>query len=306
MMKIAIAGMGGVGGFYGSKLARAFANSTEAEIYFFARGEHLNKIIEQGLELRTDDEISLAKPFYASANPNDFGRLDLIIFCCKTYSLEEIARQFASTMHPRTLLLPLLNGVDSVEVLNQLYPEIKCLYGCVYIYSRIAAPGIISQKGSVNSLFFGHPDLPAEELKPIEDLFRSAGIDANLHPDILQKTWAKFCFIAPVATLTSAENKTVGALLENVESRTALTKLIAEVVALAQAKGISLPSSIHSDTLAVAERLPYETNSSMQSDFAAGKETELETLTGYVVREAERFNIPVPVFAELYKKLKAR
>lgn len=306
MMRIAIAGIGGVGGFFGGLLARHYAGQKEAEIFFFARGAHLASIREQGLELQTPEENFTVKPFFASDNPLDFGRLDLIVFCTKTYSLEETARHFAGTIHPGTILLPLLNGVDSYDLLQRLYPQNKCLYGCTYLVAKIIGPGRVQQNGKVRSIVFGHPSYPAGKMLRIEKIFRDAGIDAKYHSDVLRKCWEKFCFIAPVATLTSAENKSLGEILSDTELKSKLVRLAVEAAALAKAKKIPVTETMPEQVLSIAAGLPPETTSSMQHDFVSGKQTELESLTGYVVRESRESGLPCPEFSLLYESLRSR
>jgi 2-dehydropantoate 2-reductase len=300
MIKIAIAGLGGVGGFFGGQLARRYQDRSEAEIYFFARGEHLEVIRKQGLTVKTEEDVFTARPFFASDNPNDFGRLDLILFCCKSYSLEEVAKHFSTCIHPGTLLLPLLNGVDSGHILQRFFPQNDCLFGCTYLVSRKTKAGEIEQKGKIKSIYFGHEAVPFGLLQAVEQVLQSAGIQAVLVADIKTKIWEKFCFIAPVSTLTSATGKTIGEILLDEILRKTLKDLIGEVSTLAQTKGIHLPTGMTDSVLQIAESLPPETKSSMQVDFAAGKQTELEAIAGYIVKESKT---PPANFQQFYLQL---
>jgi 2-dehydropantoate 2-reductase len=301
--KIVIAGIGGVGGYLGVKLAHTYSKSTEVEIYFLARGEHLKAIQQEGLKVHTDEGLLLAHPAKVSDHPADFGKLDLIIFCCKSYSLESVAQEFKENIHQDTLLLPLLNGVMSVEVLKSIFPNTHCLHGCVYIVSKILSPGEIIKQGKTESFFFGNAEINEEILVEYESLFKAAGINATLLPNIIQKTWEKFCFIAPIATLTSALNKPIGEIIANEEHLQTFKELINEVYTLALKKGIFDANDQFPNPLEVAMKLPYETTSSMHGDFSRGSATELETLTGFVVRESNKWGIEAKQFTRLYDLL---
>ncbi len=303
MKKIAILGLGGVGGYYGSKLANAFFQSPDTEIYFFARGEHVNAIREKGLQLITDAETVTVFPTLASGSAKDLGKLDLIIFCCKAFNLHDIAKQFEQNIHQETFLLPLLNGVNNTDILKQVFPKTKCLYGCVYIASKIIAPGVVKQSGAFNNLFFGNPDFPVDELKWIDDIFKDANINSNFIDNIQQKVWEKFLFLSPIATYTSAFNISIGKILESEQHSKDLKTLMNELITLADKLQIVIPSTIIENNFEVMKKLPYETTSSMQVDFINKKQTELETITGLVVAKGIENNLQLPCYKKLYQNL---
>jgi 2-dehydropantoate 2-reductase len=117
-MRIGIIGIGGIGGFFGGKLARAYGQSGIHEIIFIARGEHLKAIQQNGLQLFTRDGDYLARPTVATDNPAEAGIFDLVLFCVKSYALENVAREFHSTITSDSVVIPLLNGVNITERLN--------------------------------------------------------------------------------------------------------------------------------------------------------------------------------------------
>src|SRR5512145_437996 len=135
-MKLAVVGIGGVGGAYGARLARRFAGGQDGvEVYFVARGEHLRRICQEGLRFSSPSESFVAHPAGASDQPAGWGELDLILFCVKTYSLEESAAQVQDNVGPRTVLITTLNGVDNAERLRAVFPRATVLNGGVYISS---------------------------------------------------------------------------------------------------------------------------------------------------------------------------
>ena len=306
MTRIAIAGIGGVGGYFGGHLARHYRFSSEAEVLFIARGENEKKIRESGLQLLTTAENFTAFPELVSSNPQVIGAVDLLICTTKSYDLEKTLTDLSPCIHSGTVILPLLNGVDSAPRIRQLYPENLCPDGCVYLVSRLVSPGLIKETGGIARLLFGAENGDITKLKKIETLLRNAGLDASFQENIQQVIWEKFVFISCIATMTSFADLHFGPMLKDKNCREYLVQLLNEVHALAMAKQIPLAGDIVAATMRKIESLPDDTTSSMHSDFQKGKETEIGSLTGYVVNEAKRFGIPVPVFEMMYADLQKR
>lgn len=298
--KIVIAGIGGVGGYFGGLLAKKYADSP-VEISFIARGEHLNQIKKHGLKVSKGDTTFVAKPHLATADASPIGIADYIIVCTKNYDLTGIVEQLKPCIGKNTVILPLLNGIEGVEKIREMVPGTLVPAGCVYIVSAIKEPGAVENIGNQQKLFFGLDSTSDERLAKLEDLLKEAGIEATLSTDILKIIWQKFIFLSSLATATSYFDQPVGQLLE--ENRDVLTTLITEVVALAKAKGIEVDPEITEKSIAHYQQLPYEATSSMHRDFKASRQTELESLTGYVVKQAALFKLEVPTFKEAYSKL---
>ena len=302
-MKIAIVGIGGVGGYYGGKLALRYASSDDHEIFFIARGEHLDKIKQNGLKLITTEGDFTAIPSRATDNPKELGPLDLVLFCVKGYGLENAARMIVDNLHPDTVTIPLLNGVDNVERLKTIVNTGIILNGCVYISTRITSPGVIQQTGGSCKLLFGPESGSIEPYKKIETLLRNADIEAELSESITVGAWSKFLFVGPLAGITSMLGKPFGAIIENAELRTMLEGMMKEVKFIADAKGIPLPDDIIQQSLKLTSNFPYETKSSLQLDFEKGNQTEIETFTGYIVKSGNELGIETPLHDKVYSEL---
>jgi len=303
-MKIAIVGIGGVGGYYGGKLALRYASSDDHQIFFIARGEHLDKIRKDGLKLITAEGDFTAMPSLATDNPKELGPLDLILFCVKGYGLDNAARMITGNLHSNTVTIPLLNGVDSVERLKAILRQGNILNGCVYISTRIVRPGIIQQTGGSCNLLFGPESGPVEPYREIETLLKNADIKAELSENITVGAWSKYLFVGPLAGITSLLEKPFGEIMENREHKIMLEEMMKEVKLIADAKGIPLPENIIEQSLEVTSNFPYETKSSMQLDFEKGRETELETFTGYIIKSGEELGIKTPLHDKIYSELK--
>lgn len=304
-IKIVVAGIGGVGGYFGGLLARAYAGNDNIEVYFLARGKHLKAIQQNGLTVIKGDINFTAKPFSATANVDEIRNADFIIISTKNYDLADILDQISPCVNEKTVILPLLNGVEAVEKIRAKFPNNLVPAGCAYIVSAIKQPGIIENMGNRQEIYFGLDNETDDRLQMLEDLLKSAGIEACLSDEISKLIWEKFIFLSCIATATSHLNKTVGELLQ--DHRTYLKELIKEAIAIAKAKKIEVDEHTEQKAMAHYEALPFTATSSMQRDFDDQKpQTELNSITGYVVSLGKELNIATPKFEEAYRNLKDR
>ena len=301
--RIAVLGIGGVGGFLGGKLAAAYSHSADTEVIFIARGNNAQAIKENGLKLMTSAGEIIARPDNVTNDTNSIGAIDLLICCTKTYDLKNSIKALSSSITADTIILPLLNGADNTEKLQSFLPGTKVLEGCIYVVSKLIAPGVVQQSGEFYSLHFGGDTTLTTELLKLQALFEQANINAILEENIHEKVWSKFSFISPIATYTSAYNISIGEILESDEHTSSLKKLMTEIVTLAKALNINLPADNVEKNFLVMAKLPPAATSSMQTDFANNKPTELETLTGYVVRKAAEQNIQLNSHTNMYQLL---
>lgn len=305
--KILIAGIGGVGGYFGGLLAKRYYGDENIEINFLARGQHLREIQVNGLKVLKGENQFIAKPNIATDNPDEIGIADLIIVSTKSYDLENVLQQLVPCINDRTIILPLLNGVDSKERIKDKYPHNLVLDGCVYIVSRLVQAGVIDNMGNIQTLYFGPDRDVSDRLPELEGLFREAGIEATLSQDISKIIWEKFIFLSPIATATSYYNQCIGEIISNNELLETTKSLMQEVILLAKVKGIQISEDITERTLNKFKALPFETTSSMHIDYKNEKSnTELQTLTGYVLRESKKHNMPAPAYSKLYAELERR
>jgi len=306
-MRIGIIGIGGVGGYYGGKLALKYSGRSKHEVIFFARGAHLEAIRRDGLRLVTVDGEYLVRPAQATDNAGEIGPLDLAIFCTKSYGLEDAARAVAGNLSDDSVVLPLLNGVDITERLRAVLPRGAVLYGGVFISSAIQGPGVVKQVGGTGQLFFGPAD-PAdvETYRPIETLLRDAGIKAELSADALLPLWTKYIFIGPMAGVTSLTGKAFGEVLGDPADRALVEGMMKEIEAVARKKGVRLPPDIVETSLGKAAAFAPTTKTSMQLDYERGNRTELDIFTAYMVKAGKELGIPVPLHKKVYVELLQR
>ena len=298
-MKIAVMGTGGVGGYFGGMLAKAGHDVT-----FIARGPHLAAIRENGLRVETvHGDFTVHAP--ATDDPGEVGPVDLVLFCVKTYHTDEAGRAIAPLVGDDTLILSLQNGVDNEEKLAALYGQEHVLGGVCYISAAIATPGVIRQVSGPRSIVFGELDGSiTPRAQRVLQAFTDAGIDATLSEDVQKALWTKFLFICAFSGVASVARAPVGELLAIPETRELLREAMAEVAAVARARGITLDADIVERMISFAEGFTPETKPSMLVDLERGNRLENDALSGTVARLGAELGVPTPVHRVIYAALK--
>lgn len=290
-MKIAVIGAGGVGGYFGARLAAA-----GNEVHFVARGAHLKAMREQGLTVKSPFGDIALKPAHATDDPSTIGPVDIVLFCVKLYDTESAAAKLRPLIGPQTLVIPLQNGVDSAERLAGVVPQENVAGGVAYISATIEQPGVIAHLNKVHKLEFGRLDgKPDDRLAAFEAAGKAAGFVAAHRSDIGTALWEKFQFLASFAAITAGARVDNGAIQKTPELAALLRDAIAEVAAIARAKGVALPADAVDRSFATAANLPASMKASMAHDLDRGNRLEIEGLSGTIVRLGQELGIPTPV-----------
>lgn len=306
MKKILVVGIGAIGGYIGGLLAKRYEDDNSVEVNFLVRGKNLEEINENGLTVVNKEVSFTSKPQKASENPKDFEVMDYIIVCTKSYDLEETIKSLKPCVGAQTVFLPLLNGVDSRDVIEKYYPEKLILDGCIYIISRLTKPGQVENLGNIETLYFGLENSTDERLKTLESVLKNANVQATYAKDISKVIWEKFIFISALATATSALDKKVGEITGDTESYDMMKALLNEVASVARAKNINVDENIVKKQLDLLQSMPAAATSSMHSDYQNNKPSEVKSLTEYVIQEADVLNVSVPTYHRLLKTLATR
>jgi 2-dehydropantoate 2-reductase len=303
LTKIGILGLGGVGGYFGGLLAKAYAELDQFEIVFIARGETQKAIVASGLKIITDENESIAFPSIVSHDPQTIGKLDYLICATKTYDIEESLLLLEKCITKNTVILPLYNGVDAPERISTLYPDNEVLKGCVYIVSMIQSPGVIKKMGPYEKLYFGSDTAPIGKLRALQLIFKNASIESYLVDTIEETVWEKFIFISALASATSYLNQNIGEIINSNTSRAIYVELLNEITMLAAVKGLNLPNDIVMQTIHKLEKTPKDATSSMHRDVLAGRKFELASLTEFVVNEGLKYEMELPTYKMVLDKL---
>ena len=302
-MRVLVMGSGGLGGYYGGILAQRGHDLT-----FVARGAHLAALRERGLEIRAGDERTVLRPVEAAASPAEAGAgFDLVLFTVKGYDAEAAAAALRPAVGPDTAVLSLLNGIDSIEQLSAALGPEHALAGTTVISAMILEPGVIALNSPFRRIEMAElTGRQTPRLEAIAEAFREAGVEVTVGTDPWLVVWRKFVPQAPLASLTSACQATVGEIRAIPEGAALFRTLVDETIAVGRALGIALPAEAAEAALELFSGLPGTHKTSMQRDFERGGRTEVKQLTGAVARRAREAGVPTPAFDAVYAILKVR
>ncbi|MBQ6000282.1 MAG: 2-dehydropantoate 2-reductase [Clostridia bacterium] len=291
-MKITVVGLGGVGGFVGGALARV-----QPQTCFLTRGAALSVIREEGLRVRSDrlGEFCVV-PILATDDAAEIGVSDAVIVAVKGYDLEETCRQIAPLIAPRTVVLPLLNGVLVSRLMEPLLPPCILADGCINVFSQIEAPGVVRQEGALCRIALGMRDgeMPFE-LPNLALVLENAGLRTELTKDIKTESWKKCMIMCGNSVALAYYNGPAGEIQKDPERIRFLRSAYEEIRAVAAADGVNLEPETVEQCMESFMRMPPHGTSSLYRDLAAGKsKTELFHVIGGVVELGKERGVPTP------------
>lgn len=290
-MKIAVMGAGGVGGYFGARLA-----ASGEDVAFIARGAHLDAIRKNGLRIDSTAAPCLIKPAKVTSDPAEIGPVDVVLFAVKLWDTESAGVACKPLIGPDTAVISLQNGVDAEGVLSRILGRQHVMGGVAGIFATISEPGVIKHVGAIQLMIFGELDgqrtARAEAFLAVS---KKAGIDAVLSENIDVELWKKFVYLTALSGMTCYTRSAIGRIRNNPEQFAMMRAALEEAIAVARAKGVALPPDVLEERLAVAKRLAPEMRSSMLHDLERGSRLELPWLSGAVVRMGEQLGVSTPV-----------
>lgn len=306
-MNIAVVGIGGVGGYFGGKLTGLLEKNNDLKIYFIARGAHLEEIKKNGLILDSSGGVTICKPTLATDKIEELPPLDICLVSVKSYDLENAAIRLKAKISDKTIILPLLNGVDIYERIRAVITNGVVLPSCVYIGTHIEKPGKVTQRGGEASIIFGNDPLHDEGPDTLVGLMAKAGIKYKWTSEPYVEIWGKFVFIASFGLVTANYNKTIGEVMESAELSGYTMAIMKEITSIAAKRNINVPATLIDDTFKKAKAFPFETKTSFQRDFEImGKNDERDLFGGSIIRMGRQAGVETPVTESIYASIQAK
>lgn len=300
-MRICVFGAGGVGGYFGGRLAKLAEDEPDLQVAFIARGDHLAALRDAGLQVDSLEGDFHVQPVQASADPAEIGKVDVVLVAVKAWQVPGAAQAMGPMVGPDTFVVPLQNGVDAPGELSRVLGEARVLGGLCHIVSYIQAPGQIRHAGIKPHIAFGElAGGVSRRAARLRELFERAGVWAETPEDIRAAMWEKFLFIAAFSGLGAVTRVPAGAMRSLEGTRALLARAMREIEAVARARGVDLAEEVVEKTMAFVDNLPEEATASMQRDIIAGVPSELETQNGAVARLGSAAGVPVPVNDFIY------
>jgi 2-dehydropantoate 2-reductase len=298
MIKIAVIGTGGVGGYFGGRLALAGNDVT-----FIARGEQLQAIKEKGLRIKSVKGDFLVSPVHASDKISDIQKPDLVILGVKAWQVKDLATELKPFLKTDTIVLPLQNGVLAhEELLSVLNPE-NVIGGSCRIFCKVESPGVIAHYGVEPTINFGELDhTRTSRLVHLKSVFDESAITSNISNDIQTELWKKLMIIASGGLLAITRSN-YGEVRELSETRELIHELLQEIYLVSVKAGVSIEPAFVGQTLSYIDTYAYEANTSLARDIWEGKPSEIEYQNGTVVRLGLKFGVETPVNKFIYHSI---
>lgn len=298
-MRIAVFGVGGVGGYFGGRLAQA-----GEEVVFIARGEHLQALRTHGLRVDSMKGDFILQSVQATDDPVQVGVVDVVLLGVKAWQVPEAAQYMRPMVGPDTFVVPLQNGVEAPAQLVAVLGAQHVLGGLAKIISFKVGPGHIRHAGAEPYVAFGELDNRlSERAERLCQAFKRAGVTVDIPPDIQAALWEKFLFIVSWGGVGAVTRAPIGVLRTVTEARQMLEQAMHEIFNVALARNITLPEDVIGKTMAFVDRLPPDGTASLQRDIVEGKPSELASWNGAVVRLGQEVRVATPLHAFIYHSL---
>lgn len=292
-MRIAVLGTGGVGGYFGGRLA-----ATGADVAFIARGAHLEALRRNGLRIESAQGNVLAPCIKATDDPAAIGPVDIVFFTVKLYDTEAAVRMLPPLLGARTLVVPFQNGVESVDVLAKAVGREHVAGGTAYVAAVISDPGVIRHTAMGRLIvgpLEGQEDGSRQVLDELVEACRRAGFDASLSARIDVDIWAKFVRLTAFSGMTAVARSSIGVIRDDPGLAEMMRGALKESMAVALAKGVPLTDALIDDVQVATAALPANARSSMLEDLERGRPLELPWLSGAVARIGQQLGVPTPI-----------
>jgi 2-dehydropantoate 2-reductase len=298
VMRWVVMGTGGVGGYFGARLARAGETVT-----LVARGAHLEALRRDGLRVRSLAEGELTVRCEAVSELAGQPAADAVLVCVKSFDTEAAARAVRPVVGPATAVLPLQNGVDNVEKLQAILGADRVLGGAAYVFAALEAPGVVAHRFG-GRIALGELDgRSTPRVEALRAALARAGVPVEVSADVRRTMWEKYLFISAQAGMTALTRCPVGVLRDLPETWTMYRRLLEELAAVARAAGVALGPDVVESALKAAAALDPRALSSLHHDLTEGRRLELDALHGHAVRLGARLGVPVPTTFAVYAAL---
>lgn len=304
--KIAVVGIGGVGGF----LAGAIGSACEEQLTLAARGDRLISLREHGLMLHSELLGEICVRPHAVVAAQELEVQDVIFLCVKNYSLEEACAQIRHAVGEHTVVIPVMNGVDPGDRARAALGRGTVVDSLIYIVAFIGADGGVVQQGNFAKMHIGIRNADArgqQAVAQVSDLLTEAGVEHSVADDIELEIWRKYILNCAYNVATAAYDNNVGQLRADPLKSKEFEDLVTEAYEVARAKGVAVRPEHRLDFFNRFHHVYRDdATSSLQRDVNAGRRAEIETFSGYLVREAARLGVEVPVSEKMYGLLLQR
>lgn len=297
-MNILILGAGAIGGYFGARLIEAGLDVT-----FLVREHRAQQLKQDGLRLISAKGNCTAKTNVV-LNASDVTDVELIILSCKAYDLPEAIESVKSVVTEKTMILPLLNGIAHLEMLDMVFGSERVLGGYCHIGVTVTEEGIVKHLNDLDQLTLGPRfECQVPSAHHIATQFRQAKLTVNNSHRIIEEMWEKYIFVTVLAAVTCLLRGSIGAINSTIYGSGLISDLLEDCIHAVEKGNIHLSKDWRSTAFIALTACDSNSTASMLRDLLNGKKTEYKHIIGNMVRYLESFRIVNPVLTAAYTQL---
>ncbi|MBU8713912.1 MULTISPECIES: 2-dehydropantoate 2-reductase [Brevibacillus] len=299
-MKVLVLGAGGIGGYFGGRLAESGVDVT-----FLVRERRYKQMQERGLRVQSiHGDLHLEQPQMIQAG-EAAGPFDVVLLSNKAYTLTESIDAIAPYVSEHTVVIPLLNGIAHMELLWDRFGRERVLGGLCFIETTLNAEGDVVQTSPIHDAVFGEWEGgKSERVEKIEQAFANINGTMRASNNIQREAWHKYLFIATFSGITTLMNSAVGPIREAAYGVELTRQLAEEIVSVMQALEAPIKPDIVEKQMETFQNQRPQTKSSMLRDMEKGLPVEADHLQGYLLERAEQRGLSTPLLKVVYNNLK--
>jgi 2-dehydropantoate 2-reductase len=275
-MRILIVGAGAIGGYFGGRLLQAGRDVT-----FLVRPRRASELARTGLMIKSPmgDVVLRAPPTILA---EDIERaFDIVLLSCKAYDLAAAMESFIEAVGPATVILPLLNGMRHLDLLEERFGRPHMLGGQCIIAATRGADGAIVHLNDSHTLSFGELDgRITDRIRIVADSLGNATFDAQLSSNIVQEMWDKWVFLATLAGITCLMRASIGDIVASVGGKESILSLFEECRAIAEGEGHPFESAFLERARATLTAARSSLTASMLRDLEGNAPVEADHIVG--------------------------
>jgi 2-dehydropantoate 2-reductase len=301
MMRMLVIGAGAIGGYFGGRMLAAGRDVT-----FLVRPRRAAELANAGLVIKSPlGDVTLKNPPTVQADKLT-EKFDAVLLSCKAFDLEDAVQSFAPAVGTQTAIIPLLNGMLHLDVLDKKFGREHVLGGLCAIAVTLNEQREVVQLAPLQSLNFGERDgKMSDRVRAIADMMASGNFGAVASEHVVQEMWEKWVFLASLAASTCLMRTSVGNILAAPGGRDFILGMLDEVSAIATAEGHAPRAPFLERTRGMLTAEGSQMTASMFRDIKAGAKVEADHVIGDLIARAEAAKIPVPKLRTAYTHLKA-
>jgi 2-dehydropantoate 2-reductase len=293
-VKIAVFGAGGVGAYYGAGFARG-----GAEVALIARGAHLEALQKERLTIETAEGIEHYR-LRATDDPSEIGRVDVVLFCVKSYDTTSAARALPPLIGPDTAVVSLQNGIDNEPKIADVVGWEHVLGGSAYIFAAVTSPGVVRASGPRSIVFGEWTGDTSPRVQRILEAAAAGGIQATASRRVQVAKWEKYVLLAAFSAVSAATQLPLGEIRRSEAAVTLIRDLMTEIWNVGRASGVDLDDDLVERQHGLVMSQDDDSRTSLHTDLVKGRRMEIDALQGAVVRLGRELGVPTPKLAAAY------